>query len=321
MCAASGIAAAYNAPISGAVFAALVVLGNFSMAMFAPLVFASVVATMVCRSFFQIFPSYDVTPFYFTRLTQLPWFLILGALAGCLGAVFLKLLGVAEELFKRLPWPIYLRLALGDWQSEPWHSWFPAFGETAIRLPTAFCTSSSAPIPTPLDSCLVLLLAKLAATLATVGSGAVGGVFTPTLFLGSGLGAFFRAGDPLLLPRVADPVAYLRTGWDGQHAFGHHALPLLAMIMIMEIARGDYSLMPALMIGCVVSMLVARKLHPASIYTEPLRRKGLIVSQDAITSEAATERVVSDLMRAPVSPVRETATLTEVADRFFNQRE
>ena len=54
--AASGIAAAYNAPISGAVFAALIVLGNFSMNLFAPLVFASVVATMVSRSFFGIEP-------------------------------------------------------------------------------------------------------------------------------------------------------------------------------------------------------------------------------------------------------------------------
>ena len=72
--AASGIAAAYNAPISGAVFAALIVLGNFSMSLFAPLVFASVVATMVSRSFFGIQPWYTVPPFEFTSLTQLPWF-------------------------------------------------------------------------------------------------------------------------------------------------------------------------------------------------------------------------------------------------------
>src|SRR4029453_9858164 len=80
--------------------------------------------------------------------------------------------------------------------------------------------------------------------------------------------------------------------------------PLLAMIMIFEISL-DYSLMPPLMLACVVSILVARKLHPESIYTEPLRRKGLTVSQDTTTSEAATERTVADLMRAPVPPLRE----------------
>ena len=65
--AASGISAAYNAPISGAVFAALIVLGNFSMSLFAPLVFSSVVATMVSRSFFGIRPWYTVPPFDFTE--------------------------------------------------------------------------------------------------------------------------------------------------------------------------------------------------------------------------------------------------------------
>jgi CIC family chloride channel protein len=75
--------------------------------------------------------------------------------------------------------------------------------------------------------------------------------------------------------------------------------------------------MPALMLACVVSILVARRLHPASIYTEPLRRKGLVVSHEATTSEGAAERTVGGLMRAPVPPLRETATLREVADRFL----
>jgi CIC family chloride channel protein len=83
--------------------------------------------------------------------------------------------------------------------------------------------------------------------------------------------------------------------------------PLLAMIMVFEISL-DYSLMPPLMIACVVSFLVSRRLYPESIYTEPLRRKGVTVSQDATASEAATERTVSELMRLPVPPVRETST-------------
>ena len=92
--------------------------------------------------------------------------------------------------------------------------------------------------------------------------------------------------------------------------------PLLAMILVFEISL-DYSLMPPLMLACVVSILVARRLHPESIYTEPLRRKGLIVPQEATASEAAAERTVGDMMRAPVAPVRETATLREIADRFL----
>src|SRR5256885_6004360 len=110
--AASGIGAAYNAPIAASVFAAQIVLGNFSMNLFAPVVFSSVIASILTRSFFGIQQWYEVPPFDFTSLTQLPWFLLLGAFSGALGAGFLRLLGWGEKLFSKLPLPLYSRLAL-----------------------------------------------------------------------------------------------------------------------------------------------------------------------------------------------------------------
>ena len=161
-----------------------------------------------------------------------------------------------------------------------------------------------------------LVVAKLVATLATVGSGAVGGVFTPTLFLGAGLGATFALSLQQLGAGEDLPIAAFAVVGMGSMLSATTRSPLLAMIMVFEISL-DYSLMPPLMLACVVSMLVARRLHPASIYTEPLRRKGLIVPQEPTASEAAAERTVGDLMRAPVPPVRETATLREIGDRFL----
>ena len=106
-------------------FAALIVLGNFSMSLFAPLVFASVVATMVSRSFFGIRPWYTVPPFEFTSLTQLPWFVCLGIVSGGMGAVFMKLLNRAEAAFKRVRAPIYVRLALGGLAVGLIAVWYP----------------------------------------------------------------------------------------------------------------------------------------------------------------------------------------------------
>ncbi|HYG36226.1 MAG TPA: ClcB-like voltage-gated chloride channel protein [Clostridia bacterium] len=314
--AASGIAAAYNAPISGAVFAALIVLGNFSMNLFAPLVFASVVATMVSRSFFGIRPWYTVPPFEFTSMTQLPWFIALGLVSGAMGAAFLNLLGRSEQLFKKLEVPIYIRLALGGLMVGLLALQFPEVWGNGYVITNRILLGD---YPAEFRGLLFLaglFLAKLIATLATVGSGAVGGVFTPTLFLGAGMGALsglalhqFDLGAELPIS------AFAVVGMGSMLAATTHS-PLLAMIMVFEISL-DYSLMPPLMLACVVSILVARKLHPDSIYTEPLRRKGLSFLQDANISEAATERTVSDLMRAPVPPVRETATLSEIADRFL----
>jgi CIC family chloride channel protein len=92
--------------------------------------------------------------------------------------------------------------------------------------------------------------------------------------------------------------------------------PLLAIIMLSELSL-NYSLMPPVMLGCVVATLVARRLHPESIYTEPLRRKGLELNRESPHLGAATEKTVADLMRQPVAPVRETAAFREIADRFL----
>ncbi|MCX6928835.1 MAG: chloride channel protein [Verrucomicrobia bacterium] len=427
--AASGVAAAYNAPISGAVFAALIVMGNFSMSLFAPLVFSSVVATMVSRSFFGIGPWYTVPPFEFTSLTQLPWFVCLGVLSGGMGAAFMKLLNQAEAVFKRVGGLAVGLCAIGFpgvWgngyvaTNRILHGEYgaPAFSAGDIANLKSLVDKLEQPNPEdtvsqylatqlsqgthnlmtnyqggaapslqqalandlnrivrsgllyeterftnvtlsartkrflqqkpegmdlvrlnrklllevyPLEMSRThwrqaaaagllllvgLVVAKLVATLATVGSGAVGGVFTPTLFLGAGLGATFALSLQQLGAGEDLPVTAFAVVGMGSMLSATTRSPLLAMIMIFEISL-DYSLMPALMLACVVSMLVARRLHPASIYTEPLRRKGLIVPQEANASEAASERTVGDLMRGPVLPVRETAALREIADRFL----
>lgn len=314
--AASGISAAYNAPISGAVFAALIVLGNFSMNLFAPLVFASVVATMVSRSFFGIRPWYTVPPFEFTSVSQLPWFVCLGILTGGVGAAFLKLLNYSEELFKKLRVPIYVRVALGGLVVGIIALRYPGVWGNGYIITNRILLGLYPQQSAGLLFLVGLFLAKLLATLATVGSGAVGGVFTPTLFFGAGVGAIFGLGLRELHLGEELPIAAFAVVGMGSMLSATLRSPLLAMIMVFEISL-DYSLMPPLMLACVVSIIVASKLHPESIYTEPLRRKGVLVRQDATASEGATERTVSDLMRAPVPPVRETSTLGEVANRFL----
>ncbi|MEY2467141.1 MAG: chloride channel protein family, partial [Verrucomicrobiota bacterium] len=314
--AASGIAAAYNAPISGAVFASLIVLGNFSMTHFAPLVFASVVATMVSRSFFGIEPLYSIPKFEFTRVTQLPWFLLLGVASGILGAMFLKMLNSSEELFKKIKVPIYIRLMLGGLIVGIIALEFPGVWGNGYTVTNRILHAELVNEQFPLLLLTGLLLAKLLATLATVGSGAVGGVFTPTLFLGASLGAAFGMALNKLGVAYGLPIASFAVVGMGSMLAATTRSPLLAMIMVFEISL-DYSLMPPLMLACVVSILVASRLHSASVYTEPLRRKGLVVNQESTQPGTATERTVGDIMQVPVEPVRENCTLRELAERFL----
>lgn len=314
--AASGLAAAYNAPVAGAVFAGQIVLGSFSMSLFAPLVFASVIATMVSRSFFGIDPWYRVPAFEFTSLSQLPWFVLLGALCGALGAAFLKMLRYSEDLFGRLRWPIYARFALGGLIVGGLAVFVPEVWGNGYSVTNRILHDEFLERPFPILLLLGIFLAKLLGTVVSVGSGTVGGVFTPTLFLGAGLGSLFGLViHKLGLAVGLDVGAFALVGMGSVLAATIHS-PLLSLIMIFEISL-NYSLMPPLMLGCVVSILVARRLHPESIYTEPLRRKGLELEWESQRFGAATMQTVGDLMRERVAPVRETTTFREIADRFL----
>jgi CIC family chloride channel protein len=308
--AAAGIAGAYNAPITGAVFAAHIVLGNFSMNLFAPLLCASVVSSMLSRSFFGIHPWYEVPNFDFTSIVQLPWFVVLGFLAGGLGAGFLKLLEWSQEVFQRIPL-LYTRMAAGG----------VLVGVIALPFPEVWgngheVTTQIIQHPIALHVLLGIFLGKLVATAITVGSGAVGGVITPTLFLGAGLGSLLG----MTLQHVGWAPANLPIGIFALAGMGSvfaatTRSPLLAIVMVLEISQ-NYSLMPALMLGCAVSTLVSRRLHANSIYTEPLKLRGL--EMESFRLGAATEQTIGDLMRAPVTPMRENTALPEIAHRFLS---
>jgi len=308
--AAAGIAGAYNAPITGAVFAAHIVLGNFSMNLFAPLLCASVVSSMLSRSFFGIHPWYEVPNFDFTSIAQLPWFVILGFLAGGLGAGFLVLLEESKKVFQRIPL-LYTRMALGGL----------LVGAIALPFPEVWgngheVTTQIIQHPMALELLLGIFLGKLVATVITVGSGAVGGVITPTLFLGAGLGSLLGMTLQLFGWAPANlPIGIFALAGMGSVFAATTRSPLLAIVMVLEISQ-NYSLMPALMLGCAISTLVSRRLHANSIYTEPLKLRGL--EMESFRLGAATEQTIGDLMRAPVTPLRENTALPEIADRFLS---
>ena len=314
--AAAGISAAYNAPVAAAVFASLIVLGNFSMSLFAPLVCASVIASVVSRSFFGIEPWYQVPAFPATAPAQLPWFILMGVLCGGVSALFLKLLRGSRERFNQLRWPIYLKLTLAGLIVGVIAVFFPGVCGNGYYVTNRILDGVYADPSRPLPELSGLILAKLLATVATVGAGTVGGVFTPTMYLGAGAGALFGVILHLLhgAPGVP-PGAFALVGMGAMLA-GTTRSPLLAMIMAFEISL-DYSLMPPLMLACVVSVLVARQLHGESVYTEHMRLKGLSLLKESEQAGVAMDKTVGDLMRAPIPPLRETTTFRQIADRFL----
>jgi CIC family chloride channel protein len=236
------------------------------MNLFAPLVVSSVTAAVLSRTFFG--SAIGLKPrCSSSQLTQLPWFLLLGIFCGVAGALFLRALRQAEEMFAKLPLPLYGRLGVAGL----------IVGIIALAYPQVWGNGYGAIDPLLRQEPEILFVmglfaAKFVATSVSVGAGTVGGVFTPTLLLGAAAGSLFEAilhqqGWALALPTGC----FALVGMGGTLAATTHS-PLLAMIMLFELSL-NYSLMPPLMLACAVATLVARRLHPQSIYTEPLLRK------------------------------------------------
>jgi len=315
--AAAGISAAYNAPITGAIFASLIVLGNFSMNLFAPLVCASVVASTVSRSFFGIEPWYQVPAFPPSAPAQLPWFILLGLLCGAVGAVFLKFLRTAREYFNGKTWPIYMKLMVaGLAVGLVAAAGFPGICGNGYFVTNSILHGQFDKMSGALPQLSGLFFGKLLVTAIVVGAGTVGGVFTPTLYLGATVGAIFAIflHDVGMAAKV--PVGAFALAGMGAILAATTRSPMLAIIMAFEISL-DYTLMPSLMLSTVVATLVARQLHPESVYTDHMRLKGLSLRREIEQAGAAMDKTVGDLMHAPVPPLRENVPLREIADRFI----
>ncbi|MSR65465.1 MAG: voltage-gated chloride channel ClcB [Verrucomicrobiae bacterium] len=262
---AAGIAAAYNAPIAGALFVAEIVLGSIAMESFGPLIFASVISTLTARTLLGGEPIFKIPHFHLVSGWELIPYLLLGLVAGVVAPLFLRLLRANEKLFSRLKLPAYLRLALGGL----------VVGVISIYVPEAWGNGYSV-VSSILESqwlwqtLLAVLLCKVIATAAMFGSGAAGGVFTPTLFVGAALGCLFGMPIHYYWP-AATPSAYALVGMGCLLAGTTHA-PLMAILILFEMTL-DYEIILPLMLACVTSYYVSISFGRRSIYSESLKRK------------------------------------------------
>lgn len=307
--AAAGIASAYNAPIAGAVFVAEVVLGSMAMEMFGPLVFSSVVATLTVRAFLGGGPVYGIPRFQLNSSWEIVPYVLLGICSGLLAPWFMRLLRASESVFQRIPAPVYLRMCLGGF----------IVGTLAIFRPEV-CGNGYSAVHAILNgqwvwqALLVILICKVLATAATFGSGAVGGVFTPTLFVGASLG--FLLGDlTRYLPGhlLLNPSAFALVAMGAFLAAATHA-PIMAIIMIFELTL-DYDIIPPLMLACVAAYYISVGIEKHSIYSEAFKRKG-----GGDYRRQLAELHVRDLMKPDPITVQPTARFTEIGEKFIASR-
>jgi len=307
---AAGMAATFNAPIAGALFAAEVILADFAVAQLGPIVIASVVATVVSRFLLGNFPAFPVPTYELVSPFELAPYMAAGAIAGVFGLVFMFTLARSEDFFEGLPIPGWVQPAIGG----------ALVGLIGIFLPQVFgvgYATIAASLQSELPAVLLgaLVFAKIAATSLTLASGGSGGIFAPSLFLGAMVGGFVGSFIHQWFPESTGASGAYALVTMGAFVAATTRAPITAIIVLFEMTQ-SIDIIPPLMAACVVSTLVSAYLYKESIYTENLLRRGIDLYEDSGPNILKDLHVREILDRDP-EVLRDSAGFAELLDRIL----
>jgi CIC family chloride channel protein len=276
----AGIAATFNTPIGGVLFATELMLPEISVNTFLPVAIATGSATFIGRMFFGDRPAFDIP----ANMAPLPpttdgalillLYVVLGIVIGAAAALFVRSLHWAEDLFDKVPGG-YFRHAVGMllvgvliYSLMRWggHYYVDGVGYDTIQA------TLTGQLPA-LGFLALLYICKLFATSVSLGSGASGGIFSPSLFMGATLGGAVAAGLSMIFPGLPINIpAFAMVGMGSMVGSGTGAA-MTAVAMVFEMTR-DYNIVLPMIISVAVALGVRRMLSRENIYTLKLVRRG-----------------------------------------------
>lgn len=259
--AAAGMASAYHAPLAGSLFIAEILFGSLLLSSLGPVLISAVSALLVTQWLTgDPHTLYHVAGLPYPSLLQYILMALTGLVTGLCGPAFLILLATSNRLFRALHLALPFRLALGGLIVGLLSWMVPQVWGNGYSVVQSFVFA-----PPALWMVALILVCKLIAVLASCGSGAPGGVFTPTLFVGAALGLI--AGQ-LAVVAGGDSTAILLalTGMAAFLAATTHA-PIMSALMVCEMT-GEFGLLPGILLASVLGSVLSRWLHPDSIYRQ-----------------------------------------------------
>ncbi len=313
--AASGISAAFNAPIAGIFFALEIILGEIGGSVLGIVVLASVSSAVITQALSGPQPAFHVSTYAYGSAWELPLYLALGLLAGPVSALYIRALYLAQDIFHALiKIPRWVKPVIAG----------AILGIVGLYFPQAmgigYGTIGQALNGESLGVMLLLalLLAKLILTPTSIGGGFPGGVFAPSLFIGAMLGGAFGWIVNGIFPGLnIAPPTFAMVGMAAVLAGAVHA-PLTAILLLFEMTN-DYRIILPLMFAVVVSLVISQRLEKESVYTLGLIRKGIQLDRgrDVEVLETLT---VQDVMQPPPVQVFDTDTVADAHELLIQTR-
>lgn len=308
--AAAGIAATFNAPIAGVLFALEIIVGDWGMTSFSPVVLSSVTATAISRYYFGDFPAFVIPDYAVVSPWEYLMYPALGVASGLVALSFTRILYAFEDVFEAARFlPEWVKPAIGG----------AMLGCVVIFYPEAFgvgygAMNLSLTNEMAFSVLFTLIWVKILASSLTLGSGGSGGIFAPSLFIGAMTGGAFGCLMNMVFPGItASPGAYALVGMGGVVAGTTYA-PITAILIIFEMT-GTYSIILPLMLTCITAVVLNSTISEASIYTIKLLRKGIDITGGR--ERNVLQRVlVKEYMSDQVVTVQEGATLESIIWTF-----
>ncbi|MFN2233456.1 MAG: chloride channel protein, partial [Anaerolineales bacterium] len=291
--AAAGIAATFNAPIAGVIFAIEVILGELTLSDLGSVVLSAVSASIVARNLLGDTPAFGIPLYEVKSHWEIILYVILGAVSALIGVLFIKSLSFAEDFFDNWKFPGAFKPAIGGLLLGitgflyPLILGFSQIPEDQLNLGLPIITNIPQIFGSGFESIeasllgqtavllmFVLIFLKVLATSFTLGSGNSGGVFAPALFMGSMTGGVFGSIATALLPGIAAGSGpYATVGMAAVFSAAARA-PLTAILIVFEMTD-DFRILVPLMAAVAVSTALAQHMHKDSIYTLKLTHRGI----------------------------------------------
>jgi len=311
--AAAGIAATFNAPIAGSMFALEVILGNFSNRHLGMVVVSAVSANVVSRALLGENPAFQVPAYPLNSPLELPLYFVVSVFCAVGAALFIRVLYNSEHFFDNWPVPLWARAAVGMGLAGAVGLAAPEVLGPGLEFIGRVVAND---VSFAYGFMLFLLLLKLVATSLTIGSGNSGGVFAPTLFMGAMIGGLFgTVGHSIRPDIIVNPGAYALVGMAAMLS-GAVRAPITAIIIVLEMSN-DYRLILPLLMAVVVSTLIGDIVQPDTIYTKKLALRGIRLRRGQDIDLLQTVDV-EEVMTKDYLSVGPDASLGEVA-RLLNR--
>ena len=310
---AASIAASFNTPIAGVIFAMEVVLMEYTLAGFTPVILASVAATSLTRAVYGSAPAISVPALQMTSLWELPYILLLGVVLGAVGALFIQSIRRIDERFRHVP--LWIRTTTAGLVT----------GLCALVAPQVMGIGYDTVELTLLGEIglgmlVVIAVAKLIATTACVSLGLPGGLIGPTLVMGAAAGGALGVVGHALVPELSSSEGFYAMLGMGAMMGATLQAPLAALMAILELTANSNSILPGMFAIVTASLTTRVAFKQSSVFVTMLEARGLEYQHDPVTISLSRTGVGAVIQRRIVSVARRVtkSALPNPQDRPFD---